>query len=190
MTGPVDQSARRTFRQSHRCYSWQVLTTSAVCFAVGLLCLRTVADEPDQSSEPDIHPAVYIQHVGQSDKPLFPVVFAVDRPSDDELLRVLRDQAEVKFSQVILVSPDSFQLIVDQTSQSLRRARKPAAPQAFGTFRIVVSTPAADRSGRVDRESALRLFRKISESISPPDHEPINDALDTLRVRLGEKKNP
>jgi hypothetical protein len=136
---------------------------------------------------------VYVQHVGQSDKPVFPLVLASVTPTPQERLGVLRDPGEAQFAQIVLVSAKSLQRIVEQAAETLRGVREPADPHAFGTFRIVVvspPTPDASRASVLSRQDTLRFLRDIVESLSPPDRQTLTDALAPLRARLGEETKP
>lgn len=106
-------------------------------------------------------PSVYLYHVGDSDKPIFPIVIAETRPKEQELRCALPG---MWFSaEVFVVTEEELAKAVTLVKQSGSDDDKAGFS---GFLYLVVSKPAATETGLLDLVRSKRLFGDLAAYFS------------------------
>ena len=126
--------------------------------------------------------AIYLQHIGESDKPINPMVFASTRPATDELKRVLGER-EARFANVILLSPADLGRAAQEVGRQLALKETPPARRVYGTFRVTLIRDGGEIVREVNRPRTLAIVAAIEQSLQKHD-EVVSARAAQLRARL------
>jgi hypothetical protein len=102
-------------------------------------------------------PAVYLSHVGDSDKPIFPIVIAATRPKEQELRCALPG---------MWLSAEVFVVTDGELAQAATLTKQGEADDAKAGFSgflyLVVLKPAATQTGLLDLGRSRKLFGALA----------------------------
>ncbi|MBA4370924.1 MAG: hypothetical protein C0418_05025 [Coriobacteriaceae bacterium] len=131
---------------------------------------------------PQSTPAVYIQHVGASDKPIPPVVVFAKQPTPAEFDEVLGSD-EVVGTAMVSISVDALGRIITDCKPLLERSADTDS-RAYGTFRITVVETGGKLAKTLPGEAAGAMFSEMRRS-SGADSQELQTVLEGLQRRLG-----
>lgn len=120
-------------------------------------------------------PAVYIEHVGDEDKPIYPIVLATVRPSKEELRCV---EPTDDFKVVFLVTEEEL----EHATEQLKRTRTSGKETVSGNeFRyVLVLKSGMVESGLLDRGQSKKFLTDLASSAKirqPQLHDILADTL-------------
>jgi hypothetical protein len=127
-------------------------------------------------------PAIYFQHEGDSDKPISPMVIAVEEPDEKELTEILGpDDWELRL--FFAVSAKDLEKIIKVLQPYLTTKTEKESGYKFGTFEITLVESGSTQSKIFSRPE----FKKILEILYPlisEDYESLREYFETLKKRL------
>lgn len=127
-------------------------------------------------------PALYFQHVGESDKPISPIVIAVTEPSQNELIEIFGSD-EWEFSLFFAVSAKDFQKLSKVLEPYLKRQTEGRSAFPFGSFKVTLVMDNSSQSIILPPSEFKKLLNEIYPLIVA-DYKSLKDYFDTLRKRL------
>jgi hypothetical protein len=116
-----------------------------------------------QPADSDTGTTVYLQHIGDSGKPILPLVISSAPPPEGESERVLGDVEALEASFVTLSGLDLGK-IVGSTKMLIETAGEEPASLPFGTFRVTVVDPEEESSAVLPREQLAPLLDLLEET--------------------------
>lgn len=125
--------------------------------------------------------AIYIQHIGESDKPIFPLIIGVTAPRKDEIKLVLGD-SQWKWATIIVIPNNVFGDLVLRVEGALAKIEKDTEGGAYGTFKITITGPVGERARIIDSSAAKEIFDAMI-SVAGKSKK-LNDAITNLQRRL------
>lgn len=157
----------------------------------------------EQEAGVAIQSAVYLKHVGDSDKPIFPIVIAIGPPSPANLERILGKDDGAEHATIITVSNEDFGKILSEFAKLLSQKIDVPKEPRFGTFQIVVEEgPSAQQRilpkdktqivrefSRTEMVDVLRILAKV-EKESTQVNEVLKSTTASLKRRLGLEVAP
>jgi hypothetical protein len=128
--------------------------------------------------------ALYLLHVGASDKPIPSLIICVHCPDDGEAKRVIgealwpyRKTHEVSRLELCEIAGELVAAFPEEWGNEPGMAR-------FGTFKLIMVPPGVSNAVYLDRERAVRTIKMI-ESLVPPERPELSGDLQDLLLRLG-----
>jgi hypothetical protein len=125
-------------------------------------------------------PALYLEHTGDEDKSIYPIVLATRTPKDAEVCAAIIEPSARRWSHVYLVNDNEL-------AQSLQMLETYADnTTATSEFRYVaVEQGRSTRAGSLDFEHSRKFINDLATYFSErrPD---LDEKLNELRHRLGE----
>lgn len=158
--------------------------------AVTLVCFSTISNALNKSSFSDRTkmeriPAIYIQHVGESDKPIFPVVISTSTPPMAELKRIL-GKDDYRHAIPVYVSETDLNRITASVKSLLISQRSDSESTAFGTFRVTVVESAEELAQTLSPSRIAPVLSAIKMS-SDTKNETLQKKISSIERRLGKE---
>jgi hypothetical protein len=123
-----------------------------------LICLMTIVSVPSFGATTDEQPsAICIQHVGSSDKPIFPIIIGVDEDAARACKHLLGEESQHAAS--FTISREQLEQMTARTRHLLVTEKKPVHPQEYGTFKITTFLGSAYEQFTLDRGGTLRFVQ-------------------------------
>ena len=152
-----------------------------VFLSLALMALGGTSREAGAADGKPSTPAVYFQHIGDSDKPIFPIVFSsVEVPKAERDL-VLGDES--RFARVVLLPKSKYSVFAKAVAGRLTAADRSDAV-GFGTFRVTLVSASGPMSATLVAERVAPLLQQARAMIAPADREAIAP-ISALQRRLG-----
>ncbi len=124
-------------------------------------------------------PAIYLEHVGDEDKPIYPVVIATARPSDCEIQQAIIHRTSWSRAKVFVVNADEF----EKASNILAVGSDSTSDSAECRY-VAVATGASVKTGFRSWDRAIKLVSDLSASFK--DRQPeLQQELTYFLRRLG-----
>jgi len=135
-----------------------------------------------QQAGPDSGTTVYVEYLGDVDKPILPIVIFASMPSVVDMERVLGEiQAmEARREQV---SDLDLGTIVGSLKLLLEIAGEDDSAGAFGSFRVTIVEPGEETTGVVGEKEAPRLLRMLGD-VGGGRYEDLAGWVSTVQRRL------
>jgi hypothetical protein len=148
--------------------------------AVGMVfALNNTSGRADKTA---IFDAIYIQHIGESDKPIHPLVVGVTAPPEDELKLVLGNH-QWKHATIIIIPDSLFGNLAARVGGALGKIEKDAEGRAYGTFKITIAGPEGEVTRTLDA-AATKAILDIVIDVSDRTSGELADAILNLKRRL------
>lgn len=136
---------------------------ASLCLAAQVAWLAFAANAAPAPGGP-VTTAIYLQHVGPSDKPIFPVVICATKPNDAELALALGDEAPL--AGVVTVSQSDLRKSLAGVAGKLAAAKEAGEHKPLGTFKVTITQGKGD-AARVLTGDAERFSRALSREALP-----------------------
>lgn len=180
------------------------VSTRIVSWRAGLaaaLLLTAIVTPPANADDAAlVTTAIYLQHVGPSDKPIFPVVICEARPSEAELAQVLGTGPSRSLISIVKITKPDLQKCLVEVTDKLAIAQESGEYRPLGTFKVTVTQgktevaralPAdTERFARVVAPEAMPAILgafETTDAFSAPDSR-LKDTLAILKARTGLKE--
>jgi hypothetical protein len=157
----------------------------AVVLATGILTAVSQVGAPQAGASAPPSPTIYFVHVGESDKPLWPVVLSTTPPDATALARFLPEPLW-RQAGLFILSVDDVQRVEAMLRPYQTADVSPAdrTPAAYGSFRVTLVSQERQEHLLLRPEQAKSLLQEIFTRIAPT-YPPFQSALKTLLQRLG-----
>lgn len=119
-------------------------------------CARQAASE----QKTEVTSAVYIEHTGESNKSILPVVIFAKSPSEAELKRIIGDVVW-DMATMVNVSNDDLRRIIAVTYKFFQTTQKDAKGHKFGTFCVTIVEGKTEKK-RILPDDKIELSRTLS----------------------------
>lgn len=152
------------------------------CLCLISLTLVFEAPTPGRSAIPKPRAAasaLCIQHVGASDKPIFPIVIAVAERGVQACMNVLGDDG--RYASVHKVSGAELTRMADRAQHLIDTARRPADPQAYGTFKITILFGVDSKVSVLSRQDTTFLIHSL---LDVSKDRKLSDVLRSVKARI------
>lgn len=134
---------------------------ASLCLAAQVACLAFSANAAPAQT---LTAAIYFQHVGPSDKPIFPVVICAAKPAAVELTETLGDEAQ--FASIVVISAQDLRGVLAGVTGKVTAAKEAGKQNQLGSFRVSVTQALTD-PGRVLPANTDRLVRVVGREAMP-----------------------
>ncbi len=141
-----------------------------------------VGEASAQESDADAVTTVYLQHLGESGKPILPLVISSAPPPEGQPERVL-GEVEAWEASVVTVSELDLGKIVGSTKILMETAGEEPTTFAFGTFRVTVVEPEEESSAILAPEQLAPLL-DLLEEIAATGYEDLAGWVSSVKHRL------
>ena len=145
----------------------------AYAFLLTAVCLLSPHGDC-AAGEPRI-PAVAIEHLGPSDKPVLPVVIAAGKPSRAALLNLLSSRSNPAFVELILLPEAEVGRLADEVRLSLARFGSAVSNTALAVVRVTI-VPGAGQDARASGGA-----EKVSRALNRGEADDILRALEQFQ---------
>ncbi len=125
-------------------------------------CIKQAAS----GQKDEITSAVYIEHIGESDKSILPVVIFAKTPSEAELKRIIGDVVW-DMAAMVNVSNDDLRRIIAVTYKFFQTAQEDTKGHKFGTFRVTV-VEGKNEKKRILSADEIEISRILSRDAMIP----------------------
>src|SRR6266436_6029531 len=105
--------------------------------------------------------ALCIQHIGISDKPIFPLIIAVDEEAVQSCKRLIGE--ENQHSAIYTVTREQVTLMRARTRHLLVTAKKPIHEREYGTFKVAIFTGNGPEQFILNRDGTLNFVEILSK---------------------------
>lgn len=129
--------------------------------------------------------AIYLLHVGESDKPLPTFVLCLKKPESTEVAGILKEPFW-RDADIFVVQKKDFEKVerIVQDRLTASKKTKECAGHSYGSFQVTVVRPKAKDSVILNPDQSIQTFRAIFEQISPSQQK-LRFYLKNLLHRLG-----
>jgi hypothetical protein len=143
-----------------------------------LMILLGASDAWSSNPEKAKISGICIQHLGASDKPIFPIVIAVDAESEASCRDVLGSEASS--ARIFKIKQGQ----VNAMAASIRNSRPPTPPSSYdyGTFKWTILKGQQREEIVSDRKTSVLVIDKVVKETTDPG---LTDALRSIKRRLG-----
>jgi hypothetical protein len=124
---------------------------------------------------------VCIVHAGEQDKPIMPIVVAINAQSENACRRVVNDWTGLKLAVTIRVSREQLTAIADRIHAFANKGSGLGQCVAFGTFDWVVLKGDQKAETQTCPEESVKL---LSDLLAISKDKELNDALRDTLARL------
>lgn len=159
------------------------------------------ADNPKGEDPVKYTSALYLKHIGESDKPILPIVFSSQKPKQSELDSVLGKDTW-KHATFVTIPAAHLQKMMARVHKLLGKVKDEDKGHAYGTFEITVTEnlegenrvlQAVGRFTRVLSKNETQPVLSAVEEVNEAADEPVEDltvAVNSLKRRLGMEVTP
>ena len=144
-----------------------------------LMTLPLIPGMPQEGSGPPVPSGLCIEHIGASDKPIFPIVIVNGMNAEHKCLDRLGNR--VKDTATFLVSEAEARRMVATLKQLVRTMKGPVDRHEYGTFRVTMLDQGDAKEFVLGRKESVSLIDRILPVL---DNEKLNAALQSTRARL------
>jgi hypothetical protein len=144
-----------------------------------LMTLPLITGMQQKGSDAPVPSGLCIEHIGASDKPIFPIVIVNGPNAEHKCLDRLGNR--VKDTATYLVSEAEARRTVDALKQLVRIVKAPVDSREYGTFRLTMLDQGEAKEVVLGRKDFVILIDRILLVL---DNEKLNAALQSTRARL------
>jgi len=139
----------------------------------------------DNASRPAHGAALCIEHIGMSEKPIFPILIMSDGALESRCKQLLDQNAE--FASVHVIPQVEMQKILRQNSQLFRGTKNTHNLRAYGTFRVTLLRGNRTQKAILTRDQFL-VFKRNAAAVSADQR--LKETLEETAKRLESPKQP
>lgn len=170
--------------------------------SVGIMGIAANAEPANGAGERALTSAVYLKHIGDSDKPILPVVISATKPSEPELKAVL-GKNDSKHAILVSVTRDDLRRIMAELNKLLAPMKDEPKGHTYGTFCVTITETESDPQ-RILPEGTTRIQRTLRlkeilpvlvaiekvERASRTRNERLRTVVASLKRRLSGEETP